>query len=123
MTGVRVTECIISPRENVLPSGYVQYAAKVDGRWTKVYAHRVAYQEAHGSIPKGMLVCHTCDNPPCINPEHLFLGTQSDNMQDMTAKGRHHNSKKTHCPQGHEYTEANTYHWRERRYCRTCQGW
>lgn len=116
-----MTECIISPRENVLPSGYVYYAAKVDGKWTKVYAHRVAYQEAHGPIPEGMLVCHTCDNPPCINPEHLFLGTQVDNMQDMATKGRHHNTRKTHCPKGHEYTEANTYRWHGRRYCRACQ--
>ena len=50
--------------------------------------HRFAYEVAYGPIPEGMKVCHECDNPRCCNVKHLFLGTQSDNLADMRAKGR-----------------------------------
>lgn len=56
------------------------------GRYEK--AHRFSYLLAYGDIPKGMQVCHKCDNPRCVNPKHFFLGTLSENIKDMWNKGR-----------------------------------
>lgn len=59
------------------------------GHYRGVYAHRVAYAEANGPIPDGLFVLHHCDNPPCVRPDHLFLGSNRDNILDMLAKDRH----------------------------------
>jgi len=63
------------------------YGSAWDGK-TMTRAHRVAYRVFVGAIPEGLFVLHRCDNPPCCNPEHLFLGTHLDNMEDMRNKGR-----------------------------------
>jgi hypothetical protein len=91
-----VTGCIewTGPKKKA-PSNYGQLV--VDRK--HYYAHRVSYELAYGPIPPDMCVCHKCDNPPCINPAHLFLGTHGDNAADKIWKGRQ--AKGTDIPQTH----------------------
>lgn len=58
-------------------------------------SHQLSFLVHHGPIDDGLLVCHTCDNPPCCNPEHLFCGTRRDNTQDMMRKGRFYLKRQT----------------------------
>ena len=84
--------------------------------------HRIAWEIAYGKIPEGVYVLHTCNIPPCVLPDHLYLGTATDNMQDRLAAGNNPNYNKTHCPRGHVYSKENIYSYAGRRHCRICKS-
>lgn len=104
----------------------------VSGR--HVRAHRFSWEIANRQpFPDGKDACHTCDNPSCVNPIHIFPGSPSDNALDAVRKGRvivptlrgfrGPNAGKTHCKRGHEFTAENTTLKNERRACKACQRW
>lgn len=79
------------------------------GKGVLLLAHRLSWEIHQGPIPGELRVLHLCDNTSCVNPAHLFLGTQADNIKDCVGKGRHHKKEKTHCPKGHPYAGDNLY--------------
>ncbi len=99
------------------PSGYGQIW--IGGKYgSHIYAHRASWEINGHKIPDGMCVLHHCDNPPCVNPAHLFIGTQADNMRDKQAKGR---TLRETCMNGHPFTPENTVrHKSGSRSCRIC---
>ena len=90
----------------------------------KVVAHRFAWELENGPVPDGLRVLHHCDNPACVRADHLWLGTQRENMIDASAKGRTGPQLRvwTHCKNGHEFTPENTHRAHGRRRCRTCHN-
>jgi hypothetical protein len=72
------------------------YTRISDGTGRVLGAHRWVWEQVNGPIPDGLEVCHTCDNPGCVRPSHLWLGTHSDNIRDGYAKGRMHGNRKNH---------------------------
>jgi HNH endonuclease len=99
--------------------GYGRY--RIDGRLED--AHRVAYRLWFGPIPDGLDVLHSCDNPSCVRPAHLRVGTHAENMAEAVARRRFPGRLKTECPQGHPYDDVNTYVNRKgHRSCRICKA-
>lgn len=82
---VHETKCVEWPRKLNRPNGYGVVGIH---RNKQRLAHRVSYEITIGPIPSGKKVCHSCDNPKCINPYHFFIGTQKQNLEDMAKKGR-----------------------------------
>lgn len=66
------------------------------------------------------LICHKCNNPACINPDHLYIGTDSSNITDSVEANTHPQAVKTHCSKGHEYSLSNTTNINDERRCRSC---
>ena len=101
---------------NLKRRGYVNYRA-----------HRAMYERFVGPIPDGMVIRHKCDNPPCVNPDHLEVGTDADNVQDMIKRGRHYRSGTTECTKGHDLTAPGSFRVENRvgrsseRVCLRCQ--
>jgi hypothetical protein len=67
--------------------------SRIDGTRRNMLAHRYSYTVFIGDIPDGMFICHKCDNPKCVNPDHLFAGTRQDNVDDRERKGRNNPPK------------------------------
>lgn len=118
--GTEACHLWIGPTRNAKGYG----AFRVGGR--TVVAHRWLLGQLRGEplVWPDEVGCHRCDNPRCVNPAHLYVGSHSDNAHDAIERSGHAaaaNMAKTECPKGHPYDAANTGHSAGRRYCRACK--
>lgn len=122
---------IILSKKTITPSGcwewngnrHRQGYGKIQWKNKTYPVHRLWAHLVKGfDLNPRIMICHTCDNPPCFNPEHLFEGTASDNVRDSVKKLRQREAKKTHCPQGHPYRGSNLVLDQGKRKCRICKN-
>jgi hypothetical protein len=113
---IRLSDCVLwHLSRNSFGHGQKMFKGKL---WT---AHRWMWVQAYGPIPEGMQVNHKCDNPPCVNPAHLYLGTQADNVRDMDQRGRSRRApRKEQCVRGHLLAETERFRKNGDRYCLLC---
>ena len=111
----------IDENVNKLPNGcwewpkqrkcrYIRIQVEMNGKKKLEGLHRVAYELYYGPFDKSLFVCHCCDNTKCCNPEHLFLGTQQDNIKDKLIKGRQPHGEKHHRWKGGISLDSKEYH-------------
>ena len=88
----------------------------------RIYAHRLSFLLFNGSLNSDLNVLHSCDNPRCVNPEHLRQGTQADNARDASIRGRtaNGNTHLTHCKNGHNLSPENVWNVNGHRQCKPC---
>lgn len=116
------------PKVSVTPSCWNWTACKhrdghgkIGHNGKTLYAHRVSYELLIGPIPEGLILDHLCRNPACVNPDHLEPVTvKINNNRGISPMALQ--LLITHCPEGHEYNDDNTYHWRGHRRCRICNA-
>lgn len=122
------SRCVVDPSGCILWQGWKNHRGYGEASYrNKTWLlHRLIYTIKVGPIPRGMHVCHRCDVRNCINSDHLWLGTQRQNLLDMVAKGRHNYKDKTHCKYGHPLCGDNVRIYKQtkgngiKRACRTC---
>ncbi|WP_301121090.1 NUMOD4 motif-containing HNH endonuclease [Mycolicibacterium fortuitum] len=107
-------------RQNVKHHGYRTVCLYQHSRQRRFMIHRLVLEAFVGPCPDGMECCHNDGNTSNNHLSNLYWGTRIDNAQDRIRHGTNHHIRKTHCPQGHPYDEANTRVYRNSRYCRTC---
>lgn len=97
------------------PAGYGRFACKTESGWIMELAHRYSYSFFVGPLTDGLYVCHRCDNPKCVNPQHLFLGTQQNNISDAKKKGRIPSGDAHYSRQRPHLVASGDNHWTRRR--------
>jgi len=102
-------------KAHLLYNGYGRFSVNLKTE----YSHRVSWFLEHGEWPTGKHVTHTCDNPACVRPDHLVLGTVADNMADRNSKKRQYNHKKLHCRHGMPFSYEGKY--RIAKDCSVCE--